>query len=165
MKTGQLVPHWLVVPALTVAACGSGRSNPPPVAQAIGERDLGRLEELLEEGADPDDSSYLDRPMWVAVDLEDARFAELLLEHGADVHHSRDSNWTYLHEAARRGSARTVEALVDAGIDPCDRVDQAAPPRAQDSSLPDASGMTALDVARAVGNEDAVPVLEDASAC
>jgi ankyrin repeat protein len=146
-----------------LVACAGGRSEPPPIRQAIDQRDVSRLEDLLEDGADPDDDSYLAQPMWSAVELSDPRFARLLLEYGADVSETRDHNWTYLHSAARWGHPGVVEALLNAGIDPCDRVARSAPVRNQDASLPDASGMSALDIARAVGNDDVIPLLEEAS--
>lgn len=158
--SGIALVYWMM---MLLISCGGGRTEPPPIRQAIDDRDISRLEDLLEEGADPDDETYLARPMWAAVELDDPRYAELLLDHGADVHHTRDHNWTYLHSAARWGHPDVVEALIDAGIDACDRVDRSAPSTRPDSSLPNPSGMSALDVARAVGNDNVIPLLEDAS--
>lgn len=142
---------------------GSGSS---PVYDAVQRGDVGRLEELLEDGENPDDEpgAYV-TPLGVAVSSGELRSAELLISYGADVNHpvSASTNWTYLHSAARRASVEMVDLLIDAGVDPCERVRVDAPRRTADPELPDARGMTALDVATSVGNDEAIPALRQAT--
>jgi ankyrin repeat protein len=148
------------------SACSLGPPSRSPVQAAIFRRDVAELEELLEDGADPDRTAPgYGRPLGPAVEAaDDPRYAELLIEHGADVHHRGSHNWTYLHRAVRFGHPRTVELLLEAGADPCVRVSETAPLRRYDSLVPDARGMTPSDLARAMGNEEAVAALADASA-
>ena len=81
---------------------------------------LGKAELLLDRGSDPNDdaNSGAGPPLlhW-AVERERWEFAEVLLEHGADME-SRDRNGeTALHYAARRGVAgiEGAELLLDRG--------------------------------------------------
>jgi ankyrin repeat protein len=75
----------------------------------------------------------------------------------------RWNNWTYLHQAVRFGSSRTVEILLQAGADPCQGVSESAPIGSHDSLVPDTRGMTPLELAEAIGNHAAVAVLEEPS--
>jgi ankyrin repeat protein len=92
-------------------------------------------EELLKRGAD------LNPVMWdgetvlhVAVHWGRIASAEWLLEKGADPNTARDKNlWTPLHQAASRGNARIVSALLERGAS---------------SKARDRDGKTPLDVAR-----------------
>ena len=56
-----------------------------------------------------------------------------------------------------------VEFLIDAGADPCERVLEDAPLRTADPDLPDARGMTPFEVAKAIQNDRAIPVLLEAT--
>src|SRR4030095_10682914 len=105
-------------------------------------------EALLERGAD------LNPVMWegetllhVAIHWGRIASAQWLLEKGADPNTARDKNlWTPLHQAASRGNARIVSALLEHGAvgKPLDR-----------------DGKTPLDVAREKRRADVVQILMD----
>ena len=143
-----------------------------PIKLAV--RNQGVAEFLIEHGADPNDvfrdvlltgcnltfaeailarGADLNPVMWegetllhVAIHWGRIASAEWLLEKGADPNTARDKNlWTPLHQAASRGNARIVSALLEHG----------AAGKARDRD-----GKTPLDVAREKRRNAVVEILE-----
>ena len=106
--------------------------------------DAGRLRELLDEGADPNEFAEDGfTPLTLACFFKRPEAARLLLERGADVHQrARNEQIQVLpiHSAAADGgSVEIVRMLLDAGAD----VNATQP-----------GGFRAIDAARQDGNEE-----------
>ncbi|HYU54235.1 MAG TPA: ankyrin repeat domain-containing protein, partial [Gemmatimonadaceae bacterium] len=146
--------------------------NVTPIKLAV--RNQRVAEFLLDQGADPNDvfrdvlltgcnfpfaealrarGAELNPVMWddetllhVAIHCCRIASAEWLLEKGANPNTARAKNlWTPLHQAASRGNARIVSALLEHGASPKSR---------------DRDGQTPLDVAREKRRTAVVEVLE-----
>jgi len=73
-----------------------------PLHDAAKEGDVGKIEELLAQGADINESSALATPLHFAIQRGHAKAAELLIKRGANV--NAPSTWgTPLHSAAAAG--------------------------------------------------------------
>ena len=85
---------------------------------AVQERQMSRLQILLEEGADV---NAKDIGGWTALILAaekgDGEAVQLLLRHGADVKISGSREWPALHWASKSGNEAVVQLLVDKGAD------------------------------------------------
>ncbi|MDX1499662.1 MAG: ankyrin repeat domain-containing protein [Woeseiaceae bacterium] len=112
---------------LFAAACAialAGTSAPAPAAgtdllRAAEQMDNGRLEKLLQGGADPDGASdYGVTALHVACENRDDRAVRLLLDAGADPNAATWSGETVLMHCARTGATASVRALLEAGADP-----------------------------------------------
>lgn len=82
---------------------------------AADREDLLFLQQLLSNGADPNRTSTGDVPLHIAIQLDDAEIARVLLQNGANPNAQDVDGWTPLF------SARSIEAarlLLDAGADP-----------------------------------------------
>lgn len=138
---------------------GLGPANPLPLEGAAAREDLERVEQLLANGADPNDGVYSSPLMAVVDDWEPSALADdvaqTLLEHGADVDYGGivGTDQTPLHRAAMMNSADLVALLLTAGADPCREV----------SNPSDFRGMTALDIALEKNNSAAALELTEAS--
>lgn len=86
--------------------------------QAVARGDRSRVETMIRAGIDlggvdaPDSSN---RPLHWAATFSDAGMVNLLLSHGAQPDAINAQGATALHDAARRGDAGIVQALVRAG--------------------------------------------------
>jgi ankyrin repeat protein len=110
------------------------------------------VESLLARGAEvnvPSQNAAKVCPLHSAVAQSDPAVAlaltQRLLEKGANPNARQSGGWTPLHEAARRGHAEMVTALLGAGAEAAARSDD---------------GTTALDLARAGGHVEVVRLLE-----
>lgn len=90
---------------------------------AVGMGDNVILQELLEQGLDPNVEGQ-DNPLWEAINLGDLAAVEILIEYGADVNlkleydvfATETTAYTYpIHQAARSYSGRIMQRLIDAG--------------------------------------------------
>ena len=122
------------------------------MAEAAMRGDLGRVRELLERGADPNEAQPdgMSGLHWAA-QRGDAAMADLLLDAGASVAAvTRLGSYTPLHLAAEGGYGAVVEQLLEAGADPAARTST--------------GGATALHLAAGAGSGEAVTALLDAGA-
>ena len=111
----------------------------PPLIEAVSAVRIGRVQSLLEAGADPDERGADGRTaLIVAIPTGRAEPVTVLLDSGADPNID-DGGTTPLHLAAVWGFDEIVDLLLGAGADP---------------TLVNAGGDTASDLARAQGHED-----------
>jgi ankyrin repeat protein len=99
---------------------------------------------LLDAGADASarsTNSFWVLPLHSAASGGHADIVELLLAAGAEPDSRQRHGWTPLHAAAQNDDARSLEALLAAGADP---------------ELRNDDGLSAIDLARAAGNDDLV---------
>jgi ankyrin repeat protein len=132
---------------------GFGMLDPQPTLSAVTSRDSAALEELLENGEDPDYTRGAHhRSLLEAVRSNDSIYAELLIQYGADVTWRDNWGYTYLHNAADSAPAEVVEVLLNEGVDPCIQV--------TNPSQPDGPLVTALDIAVEYENIEVAEVLQ-----
>src|SRR5437763_1778514 len=118
------------------------------VADAAQKGDLAAVKKLIAQGADVNvaQGDGMTALHWAA-DRGDSTMAEVLLKAHANVRSTtRIGNYTPLHIASRTGSGAIVRALVNAGAD---------------VKAPTGTGATALHLAAAGGNTEAVVALLD----
>lgn len=133
-------------------SCGVGIEEPTPLAKAIGDQDLAKVERLLDQGADPNKRSLL-FPLESAAAHENVEILKLLLARGAILQRAVDqrSGWSPLFAAAQDGPPEAVQVLLDSGADPCLR-----------TSASWVKGMRPSEVARHRDNVPVAPMLESA---
>jgi len=135
------------------------RPAPPRLSElfvAVKERDQARLQESLNAGADPNqvaDNGWT--PLHEAVFVGDVAIVRLLIEGGANVNarvakdaKGKSNQWTPLLLAISYNRAGIVSELLQRGADP---------------NLPDARGITPLQLAREHNNDAIVKLLESAA--
>ena len=93
----------------------------PSLRAAAEEGDLSRVNELLREGADPndpeDEDEYGEAALSVAAGLDYAEIVEVLYNAGADMHHTDVDGTTALHAAAMNNNPNAAQKLLDLGAD------------------------------------------------
>jgi hypothetical protein len=95
------------------------RPNTDELFEAIEAGDAGKLQALLDEGADPNDVPSLDfSPLIRAADDGRADLVALLLKAGAGANHDNDSGDNPLICAVVANSIESVRLLLAAGADP-----------------------------------------------
>jgi cytochrome c len=91
-------------------------SSAAPLHDAAKEGDVEKIEELLAQGADINESSALATPLHFAIQRGHAKAAELLIKRGANV--NATSTWgTPLHSAAAAGLIDIARLLLERGAD------------------------------------------------
>ncbi len=92
--------------------------SPRKLHEAVARGDLGRLEKLLDAGADPNSSHGRRQPLHVAARHGNLKLARALLHHGARgaSQASDDAGLTALHTAAERGNISLAELFLRHGV-------------------------------------------------
>lgn len=111
---------------------------------------------LIEAGADPntpyvDDEGESHNLLMDSIIVENADFALLLIEHGADLYYKDDHEVTVLLQAAHRGIANVTEALLDK---------HAASPKAGEEGWVDAASDEGVTPLLAAASEGHVAILK-----
>ncbi|XP_066285066.1 cortactin-binding protein 2-like isoform X2 [Branchiostoma lanceolatum] len=123
------------------------RGIPNRLHQAAGEGDITMVEQLLEEGADPNTTERDgSTPVYAAAEGGHLDCLELLLSHNGDPNTLRDDNFTPLHGAAAEGHTGCLKLLLDRGAHP---------------GLPDKAGWSPLYWAVSNGHTDCCRTLLD----
>ncbi|XP_078676705.1 cortactin-binding protein 2-like isoform X2 [Branchiostoma floridae x Branchiostoma belcheri] len=123
------------------------RGIPNRLHQAAGEGDVTMVEQLLEEGADPNTTERDgSTPVYAAAEGGHLDCLELLLSHNGDPNSLRDDNFTPLHGAAAEGHTGCLKLLLERGAHP---------------GLPDKAGWSPLYWAVSNGHTDCCSTLLD----
>ncbi|KAI8511539.1 hypothetical protein Bbelb_106390 [Branchiostoma belcheri] len=123
------------------------RGIPNRLHQAAGEGDVTMVEQLLEEGADPNTTERDgSTPVYAAAEGGHLDCLELLLSHNGDPNSLRDDNFTPLHGAAAEGHTGCLKLLLERGAHP---------------GLPDKAGWSPLYWAVSNGHTDCCSMLLD----
>ncbi len=113
----------IVVVASAIAVSGScsfGPEDDPPIVTAIGLGRLDEVEQLLEDGADPNQKFLGETPLNDAVVAESEQMVRLLLQYGADPTQSELDPLFYLvHPLDRVELVDIAVLLLEHGSDPC----------------------------------------------
>lgn len=92
---------------------------------ALSERDISRLGELLDKGADVNmDLGSGETPLHTAAHSGAKELVAFLISRGAHVNALRDYKWAPIHTAAYQGNFDAVVELLKAGADPNLRTDE-----------------------------------------
>lgn len=86
-----------------------------PLLTATGMQSEEVVRLLLELGADP---AAVPEILGVAASTGNMNIAELLIQHGAEIHHINEFGWTALHFGVQPASPAMVQLLLNAGCDP-----------------------------------------------
>jgi len=114
--------------------------------QAIIDNDRETVEQLLEDGADPNTlNEYGESALLVSITNERPEYIPILIDYGADPNLQDDYGWTPLMSAVVIGDLESGQLLLDAGADP---------------TLKDTDGMSALDYAKDYEEQEFVQLLE-----
>lgn len=117
------------------------------LSEAVDDRDVSRVRDLVEQKVDLDEPVILgSTPLMRAANRDYPEIAEVLIEGGADVDASGMDGLAPVHLAARSDSVETLRVLLTAGADPTAR---------------SRSGMNALDHAAHAGALEALELLAD----
>jgi uncharacterized protein len=96
--------------------CGISAAFAGPLHDAAKEGDVGRAEQLLDQGValeEPDHAG--EPPLLIAALAGHADIVALLLDRGADINVRNKGGLTALHAAAYAGSPEVVELLIERG--------------------------------------------------
>jgi ankyrin repeat protein len=117
------------------------------VINAILSDNMADLQEILENGADPDArGDYGITALMVSINKYNDAAAEYLIKKGADVNASDIAGVTPLHLASRNGNMAMIKLLIENGAD---------------IKAKDKHGYNALYKAKLAGKENAVQYLSD----
>lgn len=117
-----------------------------PLLEATINGEIDRVEELLENGADPNQlNDYGESALIVAIDNEQSDIVPVLLKNGADPNLQDETGWTPLMSAVYMENIEIGKLLLEAGADPM---------------LIDEDDMTAVDYAEEIGNRQYVKLLK-----
>ncbi|THK36351.1 ankyrin repeat domain-containing protein [Ensifer sp. MPMI2T] len=108
------ISYLLCVPVLGVLLSASAAAG--PLHDAARDGDVGRVKELIDQGAkvaDPDDSG--EPALLIAALAGKSDVVALLLERGSDIEIRNKGGLTALHAAAYGGNLDTVKLLVEKG--------------------------------------------------
>ncbi len=113
------------LPALAISLLvivSAARSDTPreidrALLEAVRLDNVARVQELLDQGADPKTRDERENPLLWLADRNRRRTFLLLLEHGADINASGRSGLTLLHGAAPKGPVEWMRFLLDHGAD------------------------------------------------
>ncbi len=120
---------WKAVPPETPLVLAEPAPPEPPLIQAIQRGDLGDVQALLQQGADPRVTSTQGTPaLRMAAGLGHVRIVEALLDAGMEVDFAQDDGDTPLMEAATRGQVEVARLLLQRGADIHVRSDQGITP-------------------------------------
>ncbi|XP_069581192.1 ankyrin repeat and SOCS box protein 2 [Brachyistius frenatus] len=87
-----------------------------PLMAAVNREQLGCIQLLLENGADPDIPNYdRETPLYKACERNNAATVAMLLNYGPAVNTSTTQGWTALQEAVVRNNVEICEMLLKAG--------------------------------------------------
>ncbi|MFC0559378.1 M48 family metallopeptidase [Halalkalibacter alkalisediminis] len=114
-----------------------------PLMEASMEGDIQKAEQLLVEGADPNEPNEFGETPLILV--EDPQLAQLLLDYGADPNSQDSYGWTALTSAVVIENVELAALLLEAGADP---------------TLETEEGLSAIDYATDYGNEELLQLLE-----
>ncbi|WP_078429809.1 M48 family metallopeptidase [Alkalihalobacterium alkalinitrilicum] len=111
-----------------------------PLMEATGDGDTERVIELIHAGEDPNEmNEFGESPLFIAVMHEDIEIIKILLENGADPNIQDPEGWAPLMSAVYTENIEVSTILLEAGADPL---------------IMDDYGMTAIDYAKEIGNND-----------
>ncbi|MCM3439571.1 M48 family metallopeptidase [Metabacillus halosaccharovorans] len=117
-----------------------------PLMQSIVDDDQETVEQLLEDGADPNTiNEFGESALMIAIMNEKLNFVPMLLEYGADPNHQDDYGWTPLMSAVVADDIESGKLLLESGADP---------------TLQDTDGLSAIDYANDYDNQDFIQLLE-----
>jgi ankyrin repeat protein len=141
--------------------------------QAMFSHDYSQARLLVNEGADPNTASGWGSPFiyWCAKKGK-TELIDLALEKGADVHAANRAGETALHKAAYVGKVEIIDHLIDRGANINQKTIHGATPlfvavlrdqleavrqllfRGADPAIPNASGVSAAEIARELGHAE-----------
>lgn len=117
-----------------------------PLMQAIVDNDQETVEQLLNDGSDPNTmNEFGESALMIALMNERPKFVPILLENGADPNHQDDYGWTPLMSAVVAGDLESGKLLLESGADPM---------------LKDSDGMSAIDYANDYDDQEFIQLLE-----
>ena len=108
----------------------SNRKKPRSLFAAIMARDVERVRELLDAGANVNEQDGANpmTPLHWAAHNDQTAIVDLLLSRGANIEAQTKGGWTPLHYAAAEASAATVKSLLRRGADVRARTDDGSTP-------------------------------------
>jgi ankyrin repeat protein len=119
MMKGTVTLPLLLCLATLLGAC-AGEVGEDPFIRAIARGERATLQELLAQGADPNERVEGFSPLQEAARQQDTEILRILLAHGAKYRNAVDRDgWSPLFTAALSGPPETVDILLDLGADPC----------------------------------------------
>ncbi len=96
----------LILVLATALVCLTGCSKDSALFKAIGKGDIAKVEQLLEDGADPNYEAINGvTPLMTAISDCRLEIFELLLDYGADVN-AEDMNGQSIHDYTMKSKAR-----------------------------------------------------------
>jgi len=102
---------------LAVPAGATAQDQPPELLLAIDAGDIGKIQELLDAGADPN-LAFRDRtPLMFAIWSDRSDIFHLLLEKGADLKTGTEEMGPLITIAAGMGNTEVLGTLLDRGVD------------------------------------------------
>ena len=105
--------------ALIIASCGSSKSTPQDLGEAVQASDYERVQAILADGVSPNITGEMGlTPLIVAIMKDHSRMVDILLEAGADPNVAMRMGMTPLHHAIVKDLKQIVFLLLDAGADP-----------------------------------------------
>ncbi len=141
MRFNPILASGLIL-ALSPVSCQWAGLRNPAVIGAAREGDTARLEQLLQQGADPDTRAGVNN--WTvlmhAIHKGQAGSVRVLIAHGADLNAAGPGGMTPLMMAAGYGYTNIVRLLLKAGADP-----RAAAPDGANALTAAVGGTTDID--------------------
>ncbi|XP_067886354.1 cyclin-dependent kinase 4 inhibitor B [Heterodontus francisci] len=120
-------------------------ANNDELANAAAQGDIGTVNQLLNNGADPNGINSFGRTPIQVMKLGCPAVCRLLLEHGADPNRQDNQQIALIHDVAREGFLDTLQVLVEVGM--------------ADTNLRDRNNFLPIDLAMQNNHRDVVEYL------